>query len=1580
MDRINQRGVFGVFLALFIGVVYVYEMRFDKVYQDGIKRDKELSVIKIKHENLEAKVQMLKDEVDREGTILSLVKRRNEDLAAKIHMLEGNSGYTKSLQAPPYNKHNTNSGDDRPNVLHEACKNAELQTCEHLIQTHPHLLHSVDSDGWNAALYAARGGNVKLLQLLADNEVDVKHKSNDGWNILHAACVYANLEMSHYIIHTYPDLLHSVNNIGWNAALHAARGGNVKILKLLADDEVDVNYKANNGWNILNAACVYANLEMSRYIIQAYPDLLHSVDNDGWNAALHAARGGNVKILQLLADNEVDVKHKSNGGWNILHAACFHANLEMSHYIIHTYPDLLHSVDNIGWNAALHAARGGNVKILQLLADNEVDVKHKNNDGWNLLHAACVYANLEMSLYIIQAYPDLLHSVDNDGWNAALHVARGGNVKILQLLADNEVDVKHKSNDGWNILHAACFHANLEMSHYIIHTYPDLLHSVDNIGWNAALHAARGGNVKILQLLADNEVDVKHKNNYGWNILNAACIHANLEMSRYIIQAYPDLLHSVHNDGWNAALHAARGGNVKILKLLADNEVDVKHKSNGGWNILHAACFHANLEMSHYIIHTYPDLLHSVDNIGWNAALHAARGGNVKILQLLADNEVDVKHKNNYGWNILNAACIHANLEMSRYIIQAYPDLLHSVDNIGWNAALHAARGGNVKILQLLADNEVDVKHKSNDGWNILHAACVNANLEMSLYIIQAYPDLLHSVDNDGWNAALHVARGGNVKILQLLADNEVDVKHKSNDGMNILHAACFHANLEMSRYIIHTYPDLLHSVDNIGWNAALHVARGGNVKILQLLADNEVDVKHKNNDGWNILHAACVNANLEMSLYIIQAYPDLLHSVNNIGWNAALHVARGGNVKILQLLADNEVDVKHKSNDGWNILHAACVNANLEMSRYIIHTYPDLLHSVDNIGWNAALHVARGGNVKILQLLADNEVDVKHKSNDGWNILHAACVYANLEMSHYIIHTYPDLPHSVNNIGWNAALHAARGGNVKILKLLADNEVDVKHKSNDGMNILHAACVYANLEMSHYIIHTYPDLLHSVNNIGWNAALHAARGGNVKILKLLADDEVDVNYKANNGWNILNAACVYANLEMSRYIIQAYPDLLHSVDNDGWNAALHVARGGNVKILQLLADNEVDVKHKSNDGMNILHAACFYANLEMSHYIIQAYPDLLHSVDNIGWNAASHAARGGNVKILKLLADNEVDVKHKNNYGWNILHAACIHANLEMSLYIIQAYPDLLHSVDNDGWNAALHVARGGNVKILQLLADNEVDVKHKSNDGMNILHAACFHANLEMSRYIIHTYPDLLHSVDNIGWNAALHVARGGNVKILQLLADNEVDVKHKNNDGWNILHAACVYANLEMSLYIIQAYPDLLHSVDNIGWNAALHVARGGNVKILQLLADNEVDVKHKSNDGWNILHAACVNANLEMSRYIIHTYPDLLHSVDNIGWNAALHVARGGNVKILQLLADNEVDVKHKNNDGWNILHAACKSGELEMSRYIIQTYPDLLQSVDNDGRNAVFFAVEGGNFKILQLLADHGVKK
>ncbi|XP_061186224.1 ankyrin-2-like [Saccostrea echinata] len=940
----------------------------------------------------------------------------------------------------------------------------------------------------------------------------------------------------------------------------------------------------------------------------------------------------------------------------------------------------------------------------------------------------------------------------------------------------------------------------------------------------------------------------------------------------------------------------------------------------------------------------------------------------------------DVKHESKTKYNDLHIACINGNTQLCQHTIQHDPHMLKQVNSEGSNAALCAAQGGSVEILELLAEKGVDLTNKNNIGSNILQIACMNSKLEMCKHIIQHYPHMLKQVNNEGSNSAIYAAQGGNVEILELLAEKGVDLTNKNKIGSNILHIACVSSKLEMCQHIIQHYPHMLKQVNNEGSNAALYAVKGGNVEILELLAEKGVDLTNKNKIGSNILHIACVSSKLEMCQHIIYHYPHMLKQVNNIGWNAALYAAQGGSVEIFELLAEKGVDLTNKNKKCSNILHIACVSSKLEMCKHIIQHYPHMLKQANSDGSNAALCAAQGGNVEILELLAEKGVDMTNKNKIGSNILQIACMNSKLEMCKHIIKHYPDMLIQVNNEGSNAALYVAKGGNVEILELLAEKDVEITNKNKNGSNILHIACLNSKLEMCQHIIHHYPHMLKQVNNIGWNAALYAAQGGSIEILELLAEKDVEITNKNKNGSNILHIACMNSKLEMCKHIIQQYPDMLKQMNAEGWNAALCAAKGGNVEILELLSEKDVDLTNKNKIGSNILHIACMNSKLEMCKHIIQHYSDMLTQINNDKWNAASCAAQGGSIEILELLAENGVDLTNKNKIGSNILHIACVSSKLEMCKHIIQQYPDMLKQVNNEGSNAALYAAQGGSVEILELLAEKGVDLTNKNKIGGNILHIACVSSKLEMCKHIIQHYPHILQEVNNEGWNAALCAAQEGNVEILELLAEKGVDLTNKNKNGSNILHIACVNSKLEMCKHIIQHYSDMLKQVNNEGWNAAFYAAQGGNVEILELIAEKGVDLTNKNKIGSNILHIACMNSKLEMCQHIIQHYPHLLKQVNNEGWNAALCAAQGGSIEILELLAEKGVDLTNKNKNGSNILHISCVSSKLEMCKHIIKHYPDMLQQVNNEGSNAVLYAAQGGNVDILELLKKSVVLK
>lgn len=87
---------------------------------------------------------------------------------------------------------------------------------------------------------------------------------------------------------------------GKNVCHYAAEAGSIKLLRLLIDNGIDVNAVTDNKFNIFHIACIYNQLEMCKFIFDNFNDLVIAKSNDGWTAALHAAKNGNTECLDFL--------------------------------------------------------------------------------------------------------------------------------------------------------------------------------------------------------------------------------------------------------------------------------------------------------------------------------------------------------------------------------------------------------------------------------------------------------------------------------------------------------------------------------------------------------------------------------------------------------------------------------------------------------------------------------------------------------------------------------------------------------------------------------------------------------------------------------------------------------------------------------------------------------------------------------------------------------------------------------------------------------------------------------------------------------------------------------------------------------------------------------------------------------------------------------------------------------------------------------------------------------------------------------------------------------------------------------
>ncbi|XP_061186971.1 ankyrin-3-like [Saccostrea echinata] len=359
---------------------------------------------------------------------------------------------------------------------------------------------------------------------------------------------------------------------------------------------------------------------------------------------------------------------------------------------------MLHLITNEGENAVHRSAMGGNVKILLALEEQKCQVFKTNGDKMTILHIACACAQYEMCQHILSMCPDMLNMVDRNGKNALHFAAQGGDIKILQILIEMGLSSSHSTPSKFSILHLACSSARFEICQYILAEYPDLLDRKTCQGWNAAHYAALGGNVKILRLLKKKGIQADEITNAEENIFTIACSKARLEMCKYILSEYPDMLYLVDMCSHNAAHCSAMGGNVKILKILIEKGFPAHLTAIHELTILHIACANGHSEMCQYIVAKFPDIVRLINEDGWNAAHFAAAGGNVNTLQILIENGVPTNRVTHCGKDILDIACLCANYEMCKFILSEYPCMLYKIYDIRRDLLFYAARGGNSRV------------------------------------------------------------------------------------------------------------------------------------------------------------------------------------------------------------------------------------------------------------------------------------------------------------------------------------------------------------------------------------------------------------------------------------------------------------------------------------------------------------------------------------------------------------------------------------------------------------------------------------------------------------------------------------------------------------------------------------------------------------------------------------------------------------------------------------------------------------------------------------------------------------------
>ena len=106
---------------------------------------------------------------------------------------------------------------------------------------------------------------------------------------------------------------------------------------------------------------------------------------------------------------------------------------------------------------------------------------------------------------------------------------------------------------------------------------------------------------------------------------------------------------------------------------------------------------------------------------------------------------------------------------------------------------------------------------------------------------------------------------------------------------------------------------------------------------------------------------------------------------------------------------------------------------------------------------------------------------------------------------------------------------------------------------------------------------------------------------------------------------------------------------------------------------------------------------------------------------------------------------------------------------------------------------------------------------------------------------------------------------------------------------------------------------------------------------------------------------------------MCKLFAQQYPDFVNAENEDKWNAVMFAAKYGHVKKLQFFHENKNSLTSVSGSKRTALHISCDNGHIDACKYLVETCPSLLTTVDHKGRHAGHFAVRRCNIVIVEYL-------
>ena len=164
----------------------------------------------------------------------------------------------------------------------------------------------------------------------------------------------------------------------------------------------------------------------------------------------------------------------------------------------------------------------------------------------------------------------------------------------------------------------------------------------------------------------------------------------------------------------------------------------------------------------------------------------------------------------------------------------------------------------------------------------------------------------------------------------------------------------------------------------------------------------------------------------------------------------------------------------------------------------------------------------------------------------------------------------------------------------------------------------------------------------------------YSKKGDKEKVLEILNNPKININYKNETGWTALHYACDEGNLKIVEILIKAHADI--NIKNNDKKSALHLsAFRGYFDITKLLIDNGADINSLDNEKNLAIHLCALRGHNELLSYLLDKKHTYIFS-KNLYGNTPLDLAKTKETKeiiekYIKLLTSTPQKRKNSNTY-----------------------------------------------------------------------------------------------------------------------------------------------------------------------------------------------------------------------------------------------------------------------------------------------------------------------------------------